>query len=134
MSVVLSSEHEPRKRWVEPDRWCVYRIYHPETGELLYVGQTCKRNRRMKQHQIRQPWFIWHRQSVPIVYEEHDNQDSSLIAESVAIASEYPIHNKDGNRRSSAETHFRRNLTGWHLIPPASASALALTRPTSEGN
>lgn len=85
----------------EVDRPCVYRVYDPSTYELLYIGQTCKRNKRMREHGRKSHWFPYEyrvREAVQaglIQYEEHTSQLAAMVAEAWAIRAERPRHNKD---------------------------------------
>lgn len=87
-------------RAMEPDRWCVYRIHAPVTRELLYIGHTCKRKSRIKEHYHRSEWFPcefwWELESSGLVeFEEHPNYWCAVLAEALAIDLENPKHNKE---------------------------------------
>jgi predicted GIY-YIG superfamily endonuclease len=89
----------------EVDAWCVYRVYDRD-GNLLYIGQTCKRKRRMRLHRQRSRW--WPEDYSPRVeFQECESYWDSMIVEGRAILAENPIHNKE---RPSAET-----IDGWEL-------------------
>lgn len=75
---------------------CVYRVWDPDTGELLYVGQTSVGLKsRIKAHWKAQPWFRWEWSAALVTYEEYPTQISAMVAEAFAIDAENPKHNKD---------------------------------------
>jgi hypothetical protein len=113
----------------EPDRWCVYRIYAPDTRELLYIGQTNKRKGRVKSHSYNSPWFpceYWW-QAIDrglITFEEHPTQISTIVAEAWAIEAENPKHNK--------QRPDWRGLAEWARKRPDLMQIYALRRELKE--
>jgi len=72
----------------------LYRIYDID-GQLLYVGITIDRDRRMWQHSITQPWWdeVEH-----IFFDKYDTRREAAKAEEKAIRSERPTYNVMMNR------------------------------------
>lgn len=75
---------------------CLYRIYDPETHDLLYVGQTCVSLRgRVQSHCKSKQWFMWDWRHALVTYEEFVSWDQTIIAEAEAIRDENPRYNVD---------------------------------------
>jgi predicted GIY-YIG superfamily endonuclease len=75
---------------ISDDETWLYRLYRKD-GTLLYVGITKDWNKRVKQHRQQQPW--WH--EVDAVFKQlFLNRASAKAAESAAIRTENPLHNK----------------------------------------
>ena len=86
----------------ELERPCVYRIYGDD-GELLYIGASIRRWRRLRQHRERAPWWPWDYYEHTarslflaglVTFEEHQSQEDAYRAESIAICHENPRFNK----------------------------------------
>ncbi|GAC69927.1 GIY-YIG nuclease family protein [Gordonia soli] len=91
---------------------CVYRVYDPDTHELLYVGQTiASLKSRVKSHAASKSWFVWPWNRALVTYEEHPDQWATIIAEAQAI--------QDENPRYNVERPNPRLLSEWRAIDVA---------------
>jgi predicted GIY-YIG superfamily endonuclease len=83
----------------------LYRFFDSE-GNLLYVGISKFFEARMKQHYRHSPWFF---ESASVTLEHYETRQQVELAESIAIKTENPIHNKAGKPGyESSLDHFAK--------------------------
>jgi hypothetical protein len=83
-------------------RTALYRLYDA-AETLLYVGISDAPAYRWSQHACEKPW--WPDVARKVV-EWHDSRDLAMCAESVAIRSENPIHNRTGTKPVATNDAF----------------------------
>ncbi len=100
----------------------LYRLY-AEDGTLLYVGVSCTRMHRFKQHAGEKSW--WHSVST-IKLEHHPNHAVALDAEARAILAEQPLHNRAGivPRKATPKREYPPVVPplGWYEMAKAAAA------------
>lgn len=107
---------------------CLYRPYNAR-GRLLYVGIAVDVESRMKQHEVRSPWYG----DVAAMHVElYPDRRSAAAAESEAIAAEWPLWNVHQSpwggvardRMRQLDGYWRQDRWGrWHQLPPKPLAA-----------
>jgi hypothetical protein len=87
----------------------LYRFFDSE-GRLLYVGISKFFEARLKQHYRNSSWFF---ESVTCTLEHFDTREQVEQAESLAIKTENPIHNKAGKPGYESPLDHFAKLKNW---------------------
>jgi predicted GIY-YIG superfamily endonuclease len=101
----------------------LYRFFDSE-DRLLYVGISKFFEARLKQHYRNSSWFF---DSVRVTLEHYETREQVELAESVAITTENPLHNKAGKPGyESPLDHFAKlkNWLYWRMEPDEVHEAL----------
>jgi hypothetical protein len=95
-------------------RCCVYRIYDPQSHELLYVGQTCvSLKSRIKSHWKAKAWFQWDWSKALVTYVECSSYMESLFVEAAAIRDEHPRHNMERPNPEAFDPEQVARFSAW---------------------
>jgi predicted GIY-YIG superfamily endonuclease len=87
----------------------LYRFFDSE-GRLLYVGISKFFEARMKQHYRNSSWFF---DSVSVTLEHYQTREEVELAESIAIKTENPIHNKAGKPGYESPLDHFAKIKNW---------------------